>query len=79
MAEQERSVTIEFLCNQHQIFFDDLVKRSELDEGRVRAIVESRWTPSPVERKRIADVFGVAPSDIRWGHATPIQHIHGPG
>ena len=47
----------------------------------VTAIVLGRWTPSPVERQKIASALGVAPEEISWGHATPFQHLygHGPG
>ena len=69
------------LCREHQITLEELVARSELDQGRVAAIVLGRWTPSPVERQKIAAVFGVAVDEIAWGHKTPIQHLygHGPG
>ena len=69
------------LCRQQNISLEQLVERSGLDEGRVTAIVLGRWTPSPMERQRIAAVFDVAPEEISWGHATPIQHLygHGPG
>jgi len=47
----------------------------------VTAIILGRWTPSPQERRKIADVFDLEPDQIAWGHKTPIQHIygHGPG
>ena len=69
------------LCQEHQITLAELTARSEMEEGRVMAIVLGRWTPSPVERQKIADVFGVAVDQIAWGHKTPIQHLygHGPG
>ena len=69
------------LCQLHKITVVELTERSELEESRVTAIVLGRWTPSPTERKKIADVFNLTPDDISWGHRTPIQHIygHGPG
>ena len=69
------------LCRQQDVSLEQLVERSGLEQGRVTAIVLGRWTPSPVERRTIAAVFGVAPEEISWGHATPIQHLygHGPG
>jgi hypothetical protein len=69
------------LCRLHKITVIELTERSELEESRVMAIVMGRWTPSPTERKKIADVFSLTPDDIAWGHKTPIQHIygHGPG
>lgn len=69
------------LCQQRQITIAELTERSGLDEQRVLAIAMGRWTPSPQERKKIADAFGLEIDDISWGHKTPIQHIygHGPG
>jgi hypothetical protein len=50
-------------------------------EQRVKAILLRRWTPSPTERQKIAEVFSMPSDEIVWGHATPIQHLygHGPG
>ncbi len=67
------------LCEEHQIDVDGLIEKSGLDRNRVTAIVEGRWTPSPAERKQIAAAFGVEPTDITWGHKTPIQHLWGHG
>jgi transcriptional regulator with XRE-family HTH domain len=57
----------------------ELVRRSGLDELRVAAIMEGRWTPSPSERRRIAGALDVSVEEITWGHVTPIQHIYGHG
>jgi transcriptional regulator with XRE-family HTH domain len=69
------------LCREKEISLQDLLDRSGLDESRVQAIVLGRWTPSPEERRRIADALGSTVDDIAWGHVTPIQHLygHGPG
>ena len=67
------------LCGQQQVDLDTLVEKSGLDRSRVQAIVEGRWTPSPSERKSIAAVLGVEPTEITWGHKTPIQHLWGHG
>ena len=69
------------LCHEHSINVEELSERSGLSHDRIMAIVLGRWTPSPSERTSIADVFGVAPNAITWGHKTPIQRLygHGPG
>lgn len=69
------------LCQRLEWTVADLAQRAELEESRALAIVMGRWTPSPSERRRVADALGVAVDQIRWGHQTPIQHIygHGPG
>lgn len=73
--------TVANLCITYRVSFEQLVDRSGLDQQRVQAILQARWTPSPSERQRIASVFGVKVDEIIWGHATPIQHLygHGPG
>ena len=71
--------TVEDLCQAGKITYAQLVEKSGLEESRVQAILLQRWTPSPAERQRIASVFGVAPDDVVWGHATPIQHLYGSG
>ena len=69
------------LCGEQGLDAKTLAEKACLEERRVRAIVEGRWTPSPAERDRIAAVFGLTREQIAWGHKTPIQHIygHGPG
>lgn len=68
-------------CRDKSISIEQLIERSALDRPRVEAILLGRWTPSPDERRRIAEALQVAVDDITWGHAVPIQHIygHGPG
>ena len=75
------TLSVEELCKAHKMTIKELADRSGLDESRVTAIVLSRWTPSPQERKAIASAFSVSIDEITWGHKTPIQHIygHGPG
>jgi len=69
------------LCKKRGISLLELAELSELDLLRVQAIYLGRWTPSPEERRKIAEVLVTPVEDIAWGHATPIQHIygHGPG
>ena len=67
------------LCTEQGLDVKQLADRAQLDEGRVRAIVEGRWTPSPVERDRVAAVFGLTRDGIAWGHSTPVSHLYGHG
>jgi transcriptional regulator with XRE-family HTH domain len=71
--------TIEQLCAGRGIDARQLAERSGLDEQRVLAIMLGRWTPSPQERDRIAEVFGLTRDQIVWGHKTPVQHLYGQG
>ena len=76
MAETK---SVDRLCVEHGIDTHQLAERSGVDEQRVVAIVQGRWTPSPEDRDAIAAVFGLTRSEIAWGHKTPIQHLYGSG
>jgi hypothetical protein len=67
------------LCKQHQLDIQQLAAKAGLEEQRMLAIVLGRWTPSPLERDKVAAVFGLSREQIGWGHKTPIQHIYGHG
>jgi hypothetical protein len=73
--------TVADLCREREMTVPQLSEQSGVEESRTLAIVLGRWTPSPSERQRIADVFNVQVDQISWGHKTPIQHLygHGPG
>jgi len=77
----EAQKTVDELCAAFQLTHRQLAEKAGLEEGRVLAILLSRWTPSPLERDKIAAAFGLTREQIVWGHKTPIQHIygHGPG
>jgi len=66
-------------CLRAGLTVEELTERCGLELSRVQAIVLGRWTPSPAERQRIADVLEVTPDQVSWGHKTPIQHIYGHG
>jgi transcriptional regulator with XRE-family HTH domain len=71
--------TIDELCAQHGLTPKQLADRAGLDERRVRAIVDGRWTPSPRERDQVAAVFGLTRDQIAWGHRAVVDHIYGHG
>lgn len=57
----------------------DLVERSGLEVRIVAAVVESRYTPSPAQRQRLADALGVGVGQIAWGHVAQVSHVQGHG
>jgi len=73
------ALSVEEICRQQGITIRQLAQRSGLAEDRTAAIVLGRWTPSPSERSKVAEVFGVPVDEISWGHKTPIQHLYGQG
>jgi len=57
----------------------ELAAASGVDAKVVKAIAEGNFTPSPVQRQRLASALGLAVEDISWGHAVPVQHLRGNG
>ncbi|PYS12941.1 MAG: hypothetical protein DMG15_12705 [Acidobacteria bacterium] len=58
---------------------DQLVAATGLDRKLVKAIASGNYTPSPVERQRLAAARGVSVEEISWGHAVPVEHLRGNG
>jgi ribosome-binding protein aMBF1 (putative translation factor) len=56
-----------------------LVTATRLDAKLVKAIVSGNYTPSPLQRQRLAAALGVLTEDISWGHVVPVQHLRGNG
>jgi transcriptional regulator with XRE-family HTH domain len=75
----EGNLSVNDLCQRHNLTYKELAARTGLDEQRILAIVLGRWTPSPAERDKVAAALGVKRDQITWGHKTPIQHIYGSG
>jgi len=75
----EHPKTVAQLCEEHRLDVNALAARCGLEESRLLAIIEGRWTPSPGDRDRIAAVFGLTRADIAWSHATPVTHLYGHG
>ena len=57
----------------------DLVKATGLDRRVIRAIVTGNYTPSPLQRKLVAEALGVAIDEIAWDHSVSVQHLRGNG
>ena len=58
---------------------DQLVRATGLDAKLIKAIVSGNYTPSPLQRQRIAAALGVSTDDISWGHAVSVEHLRGNG
>ncbi len=54
---------------------EDVAERSKLPPERVEAIAVGRWTPSPRERQRIAEAFGLSVDEISWGHTMDPRNV----
>ena len=60
--------TIDLLFEETGLSVESIAQRTRLSPARIEAIAHGRWTPSPDERQRLADAFGVPVDDISWGH-----------
>ena len=54
---------------------EDVAERSKLRPERVEAIAVGRWTPSPRERQKIAEAFGLSVDEISWGHTMDPRNV----
>jgi transcriptional regulator with XRE-family HTH domain len=67
--------TIDILFEETQLTIEDIAERAGLTPERVEAIVVGRWTPSPVERQKIATAFGVSIDEVSWGHSMEPRNV----
>ncbi len=75
----EPTKTVVQWMTERSLLLPDLIKASGLEDRVVKAIVESRYTPSPEQRRRLACALGIAPEQIAWGHQAQISHVYGHG
>jgi len=67
--------TIDVLFEETQLTLEDAAERAGLPIERMEAIAVGRWTPSPEDRRRVAEAFGVLTEDIVWGHHMDPRNI----
>jgi hypothetical protein len=64
---------------QRGVDIAEIIAASRLDERVVQAIIEGRYTPSPDQRRRLAEALAVEPEQIAWGHVAAVEHMYGHG
>ena len=67
--------TVDLLLDESGLDLEDLAEKARLTVDRAEAIAVGRWTPSPKERQRIADVFNVSPDEVSWGHTMDPRNV----
>lgn len=67
--------TLDLLFDETQLTFDDVAEKAGLPLKRLEAIALGRWTPSPDDRRRIAEAFGLAVEEVIWGHTMDPRNI----
>jgi len=55
-----------------------LTRETGLDDRVAKAIYHQRYTPSPVQRMRVARALGAARDEIIWGHAIETEPLKEP-
>jgi len=74
-VNQSSTRTIDLFFEETGLGIDDVAAKSGLLPQRVEAIALGRWTPSPAERKKIADAFGVEVEMVSWGHTMDPRNV----
>ena len=72
-------ISIQKLCKKKGISLLRLAELSALDLKRLQAIYRGQWTPSPSERKKIAQALDKSSDDIVWEHSVSVEHFYGQG
>jgi transcriptional regulator with XRE-family HTH domain len=56
-----------------------IVEASGLDPNVIEAIIAMRYTPSPEQRRRVAEVLKVDLDRICWAYQVEVAHVYGHG
>ena len=67
--------TVDELFKDTELTLEDVAERAKLTEDRIEAIAMGRWTPSPQERLKVAEAFGVSIEEVIWGHTLDPRNI----
>ena len=67
--------TVDIFFEEQDLVIEDVAERTQLPPERVEAIAVGRWLPSPAEREKIAQAFGVSIDDISWGHTMDPRNV----
>lgn len=67
--------TVDLLFEETGLAIEDVAERANMQVSRVEAIALGRWTPSPAERQKVAQVFGVSADEVAWGHTMDPRNI----
>lgn len=55
-----------------------LALETGLEERIVDSIVRQQYTPSPEQRRYVAQALQADPDDILWGHAIEVEYLKDP-
>lgn len=75
----ERVMTVAQWMTERSIGVAELIQASKLEDSVVLAIVHGRYTPSPDQRRSLADALGISPEQVAWDHVAQVEHVYGHG
>jgi transcriptional regulator with XRE-family HTH domain len=75
MSVETTVKTVDVLFEETGKTVEDIAELTNLEDARVEAIALGRWTPSPAERAKIAEAFGVSTDEVSWGHTLDPRNI----
>jgi hypothetical protein len=75
----DRARSVSDWMAERGVGLEGLLEASALDRKTLLAIINGRYTPSPQQRRRVAEALGVEPDEVLWGHTTQVDHIYGHG
>ena len=58
---------------------DQLIQESGLDDRVIEAIIAMRYTPSPEQRRRVAEILKVEADQVCWAYMVEVAHVYGHG
>ena len=67
--------TVDVLMEELDLTVVELSEKCGLVPERVEAIAMGRWTPSPRERAKIAEAFGIDTEKVSWGHTMDPRNV----
>jgi len=72
-------MTVAEWMEQKSMAVEGLLAATRLERRVLEAIIQGRYTPSPVQRERIAAALNVPIEELSFGHANPVSHLYGHG
>lgn len=78
MVTASQRMRVSELLTQRRSDVKWLALETGLDERIVDSIVRQQYTPSPEQRRYVAQALQADPDDILWGHAIEVEYLKDP-
>ena len=67
--------TLDLWLAERMLSIQQLAEDAQIPEKRLEAIAMGRWTPSPTDRRRIAEALQIPVDNVIWGHTMDPRNI----